>query len=168
MDEALLNPDILTLHMQRALWDASLPCHIDLGSACSFPYACKLNWTYENSNCLLSVSYIISKQSLDKMNLLSAIWRLHKWFCWIIQKKGNKVWYARLIQHEESRTDRENTNNKILNNGETDVRNTSVNWSWPWYLWVMELNKGTSELWKITPMSGCISTPHDLSTQYTY
>lgn len=43
MDEALPSPDILTLHMQPALWDASLLCHIGLGSACSFPYACKLN-----------------------------------------------------------------------------------------------------------------------------
>lgn len=43
MDEALLSPDILTLPMQHALRDASLLCHIGLGSACSFPYACKLN-----------------------------------------------------------------------------------------------------------------------------
>lgn len=43
MDEALLSPDIPTLPMQHALRDASLLCHIGLGSACSFPYACKLN-----------------------------------------------------------------------------------------------------------------------------
>lgn len=50
------------------------------------------------------------------------------------RKRENKVWYARLIhyrgkQHKNRR--RENTNNKILNSGESDMRNTSVNWSWP-------------------------------------
>lgn len=77
-------------HTPYALGDASSLCHIGLGSACSFPYACKLSWTYENANCLLSVSYINSKQSVDKTNLFSVIWSLHKCLCCIIQKKGIK------------------------------------------------------------------------------
>lgn len=52
-----------------------------------------------------------------------------------VEKKGGECLICKVNSawRKAAKKQKENTNNKVLKSGENDMRNTSVNWSWPCY-----------------------------------